>query len=314
MAFSSGTVQGDASFRQRTYKVLRSPGFSAGRALLMNHQAWASKQLIVLIALALAFAPALKAAESPRLHSDEKTGGVERAAVFPELAHQSSGASQQAAPQPPPQPAAEQQLVAPPQVTYEDGRLTIIAENSLLSEVMKALHAALGADIDLPAGVADQHIWVHLGPGPARRVVRDLLDGTEFNYVIQGSGNDADGILSVLLTQRSKSTSPQTPGLPERTASRIPGAGSETRDAADSENPARESAASADPSQATPPAPASGSSSPARVQNTPVNAASSGLSVSPPTDRDQQIQTLQSMYQQRRQLQIQQNQKAAGQN
>lgn len=280
----------------------------------MNHQAWASKQLIVLIALALASAPALKAAESPRLHSDEKTGGVERAAAFPELAHQSSGASQQAAPQPPPQPAAEQQLVAPPQVTYEDGRLTIIAENSLLSEVMKALHAALGADIDLPAGVADQHIWVHLGPGPARRVVRDLLDGTEFNYVIQASAKDADGILSVLLTQRSKSTSPLTPGLPERTASRVPGAGSEPRDAADSENPARESAASADPSQDPPPAPASGSSSPARVQNTPVNAASSGLSVSPPTDRDQQIQTLQSMYQQRRQLQIQQNQKAAGQN
>ena len=316
MAFSSGTVQGDASFRQRTYKVLRSPGFSAGKALPMNHHAWASKQLIVLIALALAFAPVLKAAKSsPRPHLDEKTRGIERAAALPELGHQSSGAGQQAATQPPPQPAAEQQLVAPPQVTYEDGRLTIIAENSLLSEVMKALHATLGADIDLPAGVADQHIWVHLGPGPARRVVRDLLDGTEFNYVIQASENNADGILSVLLTQRSKSTGPQTPGLPERAASRIPIPASEPRESQDSENPARESAASADPSPATPPEPpASGSPIPARVQNTPVNAASSGLSVSPPTDRDQQIQTLQSMYQQRKQLQMQQNQKAAGQN
>ena len=281
----------------------------------MNHHPWTSKQLIVLIALALAFAPVLKAAKSsPRPPLDEKTRGIERAAALPELAHQSSGAGQQAATQTPPQPAAEQQLVAPPQVTYEDGRLTIIAENSLLSEVMKALHATLGADIDLPAGVADQHIWVHLGPGPARRVVRDLLDGTEFNYVIQASQTDADGILSVLLTQRSKSTSSQTPGLPER-ASRIPSPPSEPRESQDSENPARESAASADPSPATPPEPpASGSPIPARVQNTPVNAASSGLSVSPPSDREQQMQTLQSLYQQRKQLQMQQNQKAPGQN
>lgn len=309
MAFSSGTDQGDASFRLRTYKVLRSPGFSAGRALAMNQHAWASKQFIALIALALAFAPVLKAAESsPRLPLDEKTRGIERAAALPESAQQNSGA-----PQLPPQPGAEQQLVAPPEVTYKDGQLTIIAENSLLSQVMKALHAALGADIDLPASVADQHIWVHLGPGPARRVVRDLLDGTEFNYVIQASENSADGILSVLLTQRSNSASPQTPGSPERAASRMPG--SEPRDAADSENPARESAASADPSQGTPPAPpASGSSNSPRLPNAPVSAASSSLNLSPPTDPEAQIQTLQSMYQQRRQLQMQQNQKATGQN
>ena len=311
MAFSSGTDQGDASFRLRTYKVLRSPGFSAGKALPMNQHAWASKQFIALIALALAFAPVLEAAESsPRPPLDEKTRGIERAAALPESPHQSSGA-----PQLPPQPAAEQQLVAPPEVTYADGQLTIVAENSLLSQVMKALHAALGADIDLPATVADQHIWVHLGPGPARRVVRDLLDGTEFNYVIQASEKSADGILSVLLTQRSNSTGPQTPGSPERAASRIPEPGSEPRNAADSENPARESTASADPSQATPPAPpASGSSNSARLPNAPVSAASSGLSLSPPTEADQQVQTLQSMYQQRRQLQMQQNQKATGQN
>lgn len=290
----------------------------------MNHHAWASKQLIVLVALALAFAPALKAAEStPPL--DEKTRGAERAAALPELVHQSSGAPQQAAPQPPPQAAAEQQLVAPPQVTYENGQLTIIAENSLLSEVMKALRAALGADIDLPAGVANQHIWGHLGPGPARRVLRDLLDSTEFNYVIQASENDADGILSVLLTQRSKSTGPQSPGLPERAASRIPSPASEPREAADSENPARESAASVDPSQTTPTAPTTPAAaappsppatpanvSSASLQNTPIDLASARPT--PPTDPNEQIQTLQSLYQQRRQLQMQQNQKASGQN
>jgi hypothetical protein len=209
----------------------------------------------------------------------------------------------------------EQATPKPPQVIYENGQLTIIAENGSLSDVMKALRAALGTDIDLPTNVADQRIWVHLGPGSPRGVLRELLDGTEFNYVIQASESDPAGIRSVLLTQRSKSTDPQAQGLPERAASRIPSPGSEPRDAADSENPARESAASADPSPATPPAPpASGSSNSPLLPNTPVNAASSGLSVSPPTDREQQMQTLQSMYQQRKQLQMQQNQKAAGQN
>ena len=284
----------------------------------MNHDAWASKRLIFSIALALAFAPALKAAESsPKPPLDEKTRGAERAAAPPELAHQSSGAPQQAAPQPPPQPAAEQQLIQPPEVTYQDGQLTIIAENSLLSEVMKALRAALGGDVDLPTGVADQHIWVHLGPGPARRVLRDLLDGTEFNYVIQASENDPDGIRSVLLTPRSKSTGAEKAGSPERSAiRRMPGTGSDTQSGADSENPPPEPVASVDPSQTTPaapPAPPANASS-ARLQNVPVDLASSALRPDTPTDHDQQIQQLQSMYQQRRLLQMQQNQKAAGQN
>ena len=296
----------------------RSPGPSAGKALDMKHQAWASKQLIVSIALALALAPAVKAAES-RPPLDEKTRGLEPAAALPELAHQSPGAPQQAAPQPPPHPAAEQQLIQPPDVTYQDGQLTIIAENSLLSEVMKALRAALGGDVDFPAGVADQHIWVHLGPGPARRVLRDLLDGTEFNYVIQASEDDPDGIRSVLLTARSKSTGAEKAGSPERSAiRRMPGTGSDTQSGTDSENPPPEPVASVDPPPAPAPAPpangASANASSASLQNTLPNSGSSALRPSSATDPNQQIQMLQSMYDQRRQLQIQQNQKATGQN
>ncbi len=278
----------------------------------MNHHVWTSKQLIVPIALAaLAFASAGKAAESSsRLQLDRRTNGVELSALLSGSSEQISGEPQEAAAQPAPQltpTAAEQTTTKPPRVTYEDGQLTIIAENAALSEVMKALRSALGTDIDLPAGVADQHIWVHLGPGPARRVLRDLLDGTEFNYVIQASENDGDGILSVLLTQRSKSTGPQTPGLPERATNRLPRAGSEPKDATDSDNPPRESVASADSSQSSPPASnANESLAAANLPNPPANSDNSGKGGSV---TDQMIQQLQSMYEQRRQLQVQQNQK-----
>ena len=254
----------------------------------MTHHAWACKQLIFPVALAFA----------------SVTLG--------------NAAPQEASSQPSPQlnfTPAQQLVVKPPQVTYEDGQLTIIAETSSLSDVMRALRAAVGADIELPASVADQRIWVHLGPGPARRVLRDLLDGTEFNYVMQASETDTDGIRSVLLTQRSKPTNAGgSAGTQESAASRtIPRDGSRD-DASDSEKLA--SAEAGAPAR-TPPVGAlvSSTSQPSASNNpqdgslspTPTNSAGSSSA------GEQMIQQLQSMYQQRRQIQIQQNQKTSQQ-
>lgn len=304
----------------------QSSWLSAGKALHMTHHAWASKPLIVPIAFALALAPAGKAAESSaKPHLERRTNAVERMALPHGSSDEISGEPQEGTAQPAPQlpTAAAQATTKPPQVTFEDGQLTIIAENSALSDVMKALRSALGADIDLPAG-ADQHIWVHLGPGPARRVLRDLLDSTEFNYVLQASDSDPDGIRSVLLTPRGKSTGAETAGSPERSAMRRmpPRTGTEGASAAESENPSPEPVASVDPAPAASPAAPAGSPeapaaspaapvnvSSASLQYTPGNSASAALSPAPPTDPNQMIQTLQSMYEQRRQMQIQQNQK-----
>jgi hypothetical protein len=293
----------------------------------MNHHAWASKQLIVLAALALAFAPAARTAKFPSsFHLDGKTGGTERVSAPPVPSDHSSG-PQEAAPQaaPPSAAVAGQPTVKRPLVTYEDGELTIIAENSSLSEVMKALRASLGADIDLPVNVTDQHIWVRLGPGPARRVLRDLLDGTEFNYVIQASESDPDGVRSVLLTP--KSTGAETAPAAKPGVRWMPGHGPDAANMIDSPTPATEPAAasepsqapapvaSADPSQATPPAsPGDGSASSARVQNTAASFEPISPRPTPATDPNGQIQQLQTLYEQRRQLQMQQNQRPAAQN
>lgn len=281
----------------------------------MNQHAWASKQLSVLAALALAFAPTARTARfSSSLHLDGKTGRPERVSAPPVSLERNSGAQEAARQTAPPSPAvASQPTVKPPQVTYEDGELTIIAENSSLSEVMKALRASLGADIDLPANITDQHIWVRLGPGPARQVLRDLLDSTEFNYVIQASERDPDGVRSVLLTPRS--TGAETAPAAKPGIRWMPGHGPDAQISTDSENPAPGPVASADPAQATPPASAAdGSSSSARVQNTPASFGPIVPRPTPVTDPNEQIQQLQTLYEQRRQLQMQHNQKAAGQN
>jgi hypothetical protein len=93
-------------------------------------------------------------------------------------------------------------------VTYENGQLTIVAENVSLSEILAALHTAMGTEVDLPAGSSGERMWARLGPGPARKVLSELLRNTDLNFVIQGSPADAAGIQSVTMTLRTPEGGP----------------------------------------------------------------------------------------------------------
>src|SRR5665213_284324 len=90
-----------------------------------------------------------------------------------------------------------------PIVTYDHGQLTITAENVTLSDILSTLHLVMGTEVDLPAGATRERIWAHLGPGPARKILADLLSNTDLNYVIQASPKDLNGIQSVMLTVRT---------------------------------------------------------------------------------------------------------------
>jgi hypothetical protein len=78
----------------------------------------------------------------------------------------------------------------PPQVSYQNDQLTIVAPNSTLGDILRAVRKQTGAEIEVPA--APERVVTHLGPGPAREVVAELLNGSRFNYVLLGSSaNDA---------------------------------------------------------------------------------------------------------------------------
>jgi len=204
----------------------------------------------------------------------------------------------------------------PPQVTYKDGQLTIDTENSSLADVMSALRAAMGADINLPASSASQRIWVRLGPGPARRVLRDLLENTELNFVIQASETDEDGIRSVVLTARSKNPDAGGPGQLARGANRraqpvspSPAETPEQDSSASLESPSASDAATAVPTPERTGAQAAASN----AQATPAGS-EPGLNRQVARTPDERIQQLQSMYELRRQMQMQQNRKPPGSN
>jgi hypothetical protein len=94
-----------------------------------------------------------------------------------------------------------------PQVTYQDGLLTIVAPNSTLSEILKGVRKHTSAEIEIP-GAANERVATHLGPGPAREVLAELLNGSHFNYILLGSPNDANELVRVVLVPK---TGPDNP-------------------------------------------------------------------------------------------------------
>lgn len=89
----------------------------------------------------------------------------------------------------------------PPQVTYENNQLTINAPNSTLADILRAVRKLTGAEIDVPP--APERVVTHLGPGPARDVVAELLNGSRFNYVLLGSPTDASALTRVVLVAKT---------------------------------------------------------------------------------------------------------------
>lgn len=89
----------------------------------------------------------------------------------------------------------------PPQVTYQNSELTIVAPNSTLADILRAVKKATGAEIDVPA--APERVVTRLGPGPARDVVADLLNGSRFNYVLLGAPDNLSALSRIVLVAKT---------------------------------------------------------------------------------------------------------------
>jgi hypothetical protein len=206
-------------------------------------------------------------------------------------------------------------------VSYEDGKLTIIAENSMLSDVLSAVRAQTGADIELPPGASAQRIWAQLGPGPARIVLATLLDSTKLDYVIRASETDPQSIQSILLILRDKTATIVVPGKPgtsigqpprsaiRRSPQSNPGAAESSglENSASPESSASPEGAQTDqlPPSADQPPPSA--DQPLTQPDQQTSPATPEADANKPAIRssEQMIQDLQRMYEQRKQMQQQ---------
>ena len=87
-------------------------------------------------------------------------------------------------------------------VRFTSGKLSIWADRATLAEVLFEVHRKTGADIPIPAGAEQEEVVVQSGPGPARQVLAELLNGSRFDFVMVGSERDAAQLRSVILTPR----------------------------------------------------------------------------------------------------------------
>lgn len=70
------------------------------------------------------------------------------------------------------------------EVTYAEGQLAIRSQGSTLAEVLKAVAQKTGAVIEVPAGGGLERVFERAGPANTDSVLRSLLTGSDFNFVI----------------------------------------------------------------------------------------------------------------------------------
>ena len=229
----------------------------------------------------------------------------------------------EAAPVPPPVPLTPGQMAPnPPGVSYEDGQLTIVAENSTMADVLNAVGALTGATIEVPAGAGAERVWIQVGPGPARAVLAALLGGTDLDFVIQAEDADPMRIQSVLLTLRTKGgpSAGDSAGGSQTFASRLSNQFRNRMSGATSSGDNDSSTATDNPSAepesaaaSTPVAPTSSSPDAVIAPNMPlsarlpVNITEAQAHPAPIADPQQGVPQLLNLFELRRQLQEQQN-------
>jgi len=162
-----------------------------------------------------------------KLASFVMVGFLSLAAINPASASQHQRKAKKQEPPPPlpsgptgpvPQLPLDSTPAVAPQVSYREGQLTILAPNSNLGDILRAVRKQTGAEMDIPPN-ANERVVTQLGPGPAREVIAELLNGSRFNYVLLGSPENASALTRVVLVAKTGAGAPgqnppAQPGVP----------------------------------------------------------------------------------------------------
>lgn len=127
-----------------------------------------------------------------------------------------ASSKQKQVPEPPqPQPTPAQPVVplrpsqmpsVPPRVSYQGGKLTVVAENSTLADIFGAIRSATGMKIETTGGPSADRVAAKIGPAAPREVMLSLLQGSRYDYVMLGSMTDPEQLERVILTPRNAAT------------------------------------------------------------------------------------------------------------
>ncbi len=178
----------------------------------------------------------------------------------------------------------------PPKVSFSNGMLTIVAQNSTLSDILRAVRAQTGAAVEIPPN-ATERVVINLGPGAPRDVLAALLNGSHFNYVMLGSPTNPAKVDRVILTSKAGA-------IPDTSSASAPSAQQNNVAAVPMDEP--------DPQPAPDSAEATGDDGPDNAASNPPNAEEEGQKAGP--EGQPQVKTPEQLLRELQQQQQQQQQ------
>jgi hypothetical protein len=120
--------------------------------------------------------------------------------------------------------ASQQPLQMPPKsprVTYVNGQLTVVAENSMMTDVLNGVRSATGIKMEGLGGNADR-VYGQFGPAPPRVVINSLLNGSHYDFIILSSVETPDAVQRVILSPRGTNPNAMAVNNPGRPTNRPP--------------------------------------------------------------------------------------------
>lgn len=87
-------------------------------------------------------------------------------------------------------------------VEYRTGRLSIVAHDVSLAQVLTEVQHKTGADIPIPSVAAQEQVVADISLLPVREALTALLNGSRFNFIMVGADNDPSKLKSLILSFR----------------------------------------------------------------------------------------------------------------
>lgn len=92
----------------------------------------------------------------------------------------------------------------PPRVSYAGNQLTVVADNSSLTDILSAVEKATGARVE-GAQPDSERVFGQFGPGTPRQVLNLLLTGSHYDFILTGAIDDPGGVQRIMLSQHGGS-------------------------------------------------------------------------------------------------------------
>ena len=89
----------------------------------------------------------------------------------------------------------------PPRVSYVAGQLTVVADNSMLNDVLNGIRNAAGIKMEGLGGSNDR-VFGQFGPASPRVVIDSLLNGSHYDFIILSALDTPDRVQRVILSPR----------------------------------------------------------------------------------------------------------------